>query len=59
MLKFCKTSQYGLRCWGRFFLGGGERGCFAPQKGVMLHPRAMDFQEKNILCELNTYCKLL
>ena len=42
---------------GLFF--GGERGHFAPKKGVMLHPRATDFQEKKILRKLNTYCKLL
>jgi hypothetical protein len=28
------------------FLGGGERGRFAPKKGVTLLPRATDFQEK-------------
>jgi hypothetical protein len=29
------------------FFGGGERGRFAPKKGVMLHLQAKDFQEKN------------
>jgi hypothetical protein len=31
------------------FLGGGERGRFAPQKGVTLHPQVTDFREKNPL----------
>ncbi len=41
------------------FFWGGERGRFAPKKGVTLHLQATDFQEKKIFCKLNTYCKLL
>jgi hypothetical protein len=38
----------GFAAEARFFFGG-ERGHFAQNKGVMLHPQATDFQEKNHL----------
>jgi hypothetical protein len=41
------------------FFGGGGKGAFHPKKGITLHPKATDFQEKKILRKLNTYCKLL
>ncbi len=31
--RFVQTSRYGLRCWGRFFLGGGKGGV-SPKKRV-------------------------
>jgi hypothetical protein len=42
-----------------FFLVGGE-GAFRPKKGVMLHPRAMDFQENKSSASsipIVSYCK--
>jgi hypothetical protein len=42
-----------------FFLGG-ERGRFAPQKGVTLHPQVMDFREKKSSASsirFVSYCK--
>jgi hypothetical protein len=59
MLKFCTNKPVWASLLRQVFFGGGERGHFAPKKGVMLHPRATNFQEKKILCKLNTYCKLL
>ncbi len=38
----------------------GERGRFAPQKGVTLHPRVTDFREKKISASsirIVRYCK--
>ena len=40
-----------------FFWGG--RGRFAPKKGVMLHPRATDFQENFFLDDLLNYTTLM
>ena len=53
-----KQTDMGFAAKAGFFWGG-ERGRFAPKKGITLHLRAMDFREKKILRKLNTYCKLL
>jgi hypothetical protein len=42
------------------FLGGGERGRFAPKKGVTLHPQVKDFREiKSSASSIRivSYCK--
>ena len=41
------SAGYGFpRKKGSLFWAGGERGRFAQKRGVTLHPRATDFQEK-------------
>ncbi len=46
MLKFCTNKQIWALLLRQVFFLGGERGLFAPKKGVTLHPRATDFREK-------------
>ncbi len=41
-----KQADMGFAAEAGYFFWGGERGCFAPKKGVMLHPRATDFWGK-------------
>jgi hypothetical protein len=48
MLKFCTNKPIWALLLRQVFFWGGERGRFAPKKGVTL-----------ILCKLNMYCKLL
>ena len=46
MLKFCTNKRIWASLLRHVFFGGGGRGRFAPKKGVTLHPRATEFQEK-------------
>ncbi len=46
MSKFCTNKRIWALLLRQVSFSGGERGRFAPKKGVTLHPRAMDFQEK-------------
>ena len=46
MLKFCTNKRIWASLLRQVCFFGGERGRFAPKKGVTLHPRATDFQEK-------------
>ncbi len=61
MLKFCTNKpMWALLLRQVFFWGGGEGLRFAPKKGVTLHPRAMDFQEKKSFASsirIVSYCK--
>ncbi len=59
MLKFCTNKLIWALLLRQGFFLGGERGRFAPKKGVTPPPQATEFQEKKILHKLNTYCKLL
>ncbi len=46
MLKFCTTKQVWASLLRQVCFFGGERGRFAPNKSVTLHPWATDFREK-------------
>ena len=46
MLKFCTNKRIRASLLRQVCFFGGERGHFAPKKGVTLHPRATDFREK-------------
>ena len=46
MLKFCTNKWIWASLLRQVCFFWGERGHFAPKKGVMLHPRATDFREK-------------
>ncbi len=59
MLKFCTNKPIWASLLRQIFFGG-ERGHFAPKKGVTLHPRAMDFREKKSSASsirIVSYCK--
>ncbi len=60
MLKFCTNKQIWASLLRQIYFFGGERGHFAPKKGVTLHPRATDFQEKKSSASsirIVSYCK--
>jgi hypothetical protein len=60
MLKFCTNIPIWASLLRQVFFGGGERGRFAPQKGVMLHPQVTDFREKKSSASsirIVSYCK--
>ena len=46
MLKFCTNKPIWASLLRQVLFWRGERGHFAKKKGVTLHPRATDFQEK-------------
>ncbi len=53
-------ANMGFAAEAGFLGGGGERGRFAPQKGVMLHPRVTDCREKKSSASsirIVSYCK--
>ncbi len=55
MLKFCTNKRIRASLLRQVCFFWEERGCFAPKKGVTLHPRATDFQEKNPLQAQSKY----
>ncbi len=59
MLKFCTNKPILASLLKQFFFGG-ERGHFAPKKGVTLLPQATDFRVKKFsassIC-IVSYCK--
>jgi hypothetical protein len=46
MLKFCTNKRIWASLLRQVCFFWGERGHFAPNKGVTLHPQATDFREK-------------
>ncbi len=60
MLKFRTNKPIWALLLRQIFWGGWERRRFAQKKGVMLHPRATDFQEKKSAASsirIVSYCK--
>ncbi len=60
MLKFCTNKPIWASLLRQVFLWGVERGRFTQKKGVTLHPRSTDFQEKKSSASsirIVSYCK--